>query len=85
MRLRQLYKILYIRLTSETPKFFKWIVKVGLLCTLLGTGLKAVDGSIPASISNVAGYVLAAGVTATVVGNFAIKDTEEVDKKLATA
>ena len=83
-------KNLWLRLTGDTPKFFKKVIAIGASLTATGTaiiGLPAalaaagVSIAFPPSIVAVGGYLIAAGAVAAVVGKLTITDTSILEKK----
>ncbi|MEO5912072.1 MAG: hypothetical protein ABIP95_14370 [Pelobium sp.] len=62
------------RLQSPTPRFFKKVKKIGLVLSGIGSALLAAPVGIPLLLSQIAGYVLTAGVIATVVASTAVEE-----------
>lgn len=71
-------KTLIKRLTSETPRFWRKALKLGLTLTAIATGLLvAPEGvEIPEFIRKAAGYMATAGFVLTVVAKATTTDTE---------
>ena len=77
--MKKFFNILYVRYTTECPKFFKLLIKIGLFCSLLGGGLKTQSDSLPPGVSNIAGYLLTAGICISVVSKFTVKDDTKLE------
>lgn len=62
------------RLSLSTPWFFRILIKIGLVCTAIGTGLLTLSAVpnivLPVWITSVASHLLVAGVIAAGVSKF---------------
>lgn len=82
-------KELWIRLTSDTPTFFKKIIKIGLVVAGVGTTILAlpvtlaaagVTIAIPALVTTIGGYMFAGGTIAATIAKTAVSDTSVLPK-----
>lgn len=75
-------KTLLNRLLSETPKFWRKALKLGITLTAISTGLLvAPEGlELPAIVQKAAGYLATAGFVLTVVAKATTTDTELSEK-----
>jgi ABC-type xylose transport system permease subunit len=78
--MKELLKLLYKRWSSETPAFFKNIIKIGLFCGTLGGGLKIAGDNIPKFVSDKTGYLITIGISSASIAKFTVKDKEIEDK-----
>ena len=62
------------RIMAPTPKFFKAVRRVGVVLGTVGTALLAAPVVLPAMVTTVAGYLVAAGLVATAVSSAAVAD-----------
>lgn len=75
-------KTLLKRLSSETPKFWRKALKLGITLTAISAGLLvAPDGiEVPEMVQKVAGYLATAGFVLTVVAKATTTDAELSEK-----
>ena len=75
-------KTLLNRLFSETPKFWRKALKLGITLTAISAGLLAApDGlEIPELVQKVAGYLATAGFVLTVVAKATTTDSKLSEK-----
>ena len=75
-------KTLLNRLLSETPKFWRKALKLGITLTAISAGLLAApDGAeIPELVQKVAGYLATAGFVLTVVAKATTTDAKLSEK-----
>lgn len=74
-------KEIWIRITNESPSFFKRIQAIG--GTLIGIGI-AIEASpivLPAFILGLSTHLITAGTIATIVAKCAVTDNEVLPKK----
>ena len=71
-------KTIINRLASETPKFWRKALKLGITLTAISTGLLvAPEGvEVPDIVQKAAGYLATAGFVLTVVAKATTTDTE---------
>jgi len=74
------FKVWKERLGSETPNFFKTIIRASVLLGSVGLALIAVGDSIPAPLKTIAGYLVAIGAVGGVIAKSAKVDTEDKKK-----
>ena len=71
-----------LRLTQTTPWFFRIVIRAGLLCTSVGTGLlllSAMPGiKLPAWSTGTASHLLIAGVVAAGLGKFVTNTPQDL-------
>lgn len=68
------------RIKSETPGFFKNILKFCAILGTVGTGLLVAGDSIPSTIHNIAGYLVAVSVTAAGIAASTSSDPKITNK-----
>ena len=82
-------KQIWIRLTSETPTFFKKIRTAGFASIGLGTAILGLPTTIagvglsivfPPTIVAIAGYLIAGGVVAVKVSSLAVVDAKVLEQ-----
>lgn len=73
------------RLHAPTPDFFKLIRRVALILGAAGTALLASPVTLPAAVTAVAGYLVAAGLVATAVSSAAVADRTDTEATAADA
>lgn len=75
-------KTLLNRLNSETPKFWRKALKLGITLTAISAGLLAApDGyEIPGLVQKAAGYLATAGFVLTVVAKATTTDSKLSEK-----
>ena len=59
------------RWNSETPRFFKNVIKIGITIGAVGAAIPTLPFAVPAVILAAAGKMVAVGVTAAIVAKFA--------------
>src|SRR5690606_23384674 len=62
------------RVNAPTPTFFKTVRRVALTLGAIGTALLTAPVALPAAVTTVAGYLVAAGLVATAVSSAAVAD-----------
>lgn len=62
------------RVKAPTPKFFKTVRRIAITLGAVGTALLTAPVALPAAITTVAGYLVAAGLVATAVSSAAVAD-----------
>lgn len=75
---------LITRVTSESPKFFKNIQKIGLTLGAVGGALLLIPASVvvlPAAVITMAGYFVAIGTVAAAVAKTTVEDKSVLDGK----
>lgn len=65
------------RLEHPTPKFFRFIRNLGVALTSLGGSILAAPGLLPSPVLNLAGYVMVAGMVATIICQAVIRDEDD--------
>ena len=65
------------RVNAPTPTFFKTVRRVALTLGAIGTALLTAPVALPAAVTTVAGYLVAAGLVATAVSSAAVADVPE--------
>lgn len=75
-------KTLLQRLASETPKFWRKALKLGITLTAISTGLLVAPDNIviPDIVQKIAGYLATAGFVLTVVAKATTTDPELTEK-----
>lgn len=71
------------RLNAPTPQFFKSVRRIALMLGAVGTALLAAPVTLPAAVTTVAGYLVAAGLIATAVSSAAVVDSPDTDTTAA--
>lgn len=71
------------RLNAPTPRFFKSIRRIALMLGAAGTALLAAPVALPATLTTVAGYLVAAGLIATAVSSAAVVDSPDAPASTA--
>lgn len=62
------------RVKAPTPNFFKKVRSIGLTVGAVGTALLSAPVSLPAAVLTLAGYMVAAGLVASVLSSTARED-----------
>lgn len=62
------------RLQSETPKFFKTVRNIGIICAAIGGVLIAAPVALPVAVVTAGGYLLTAGAVCTAVAQSVTKN-----------
>ncbi len=69
---------LITRITSESPKFFKRIVAIGLTLGAIGTAIATMPAGImvlPPALTALSGYFITAGVVAAAIAKTTVSDS----------
>lgn len=74
-------KQIWLRLTANTPRFFRKLQALGLSLSALGMSLQAIDG-IPAKVDSVAETLIWLGPVLAVVAQFAVSNTSGNARKI---
>lgn len=59
------------RLGAKTPKFFRIIRNIGLICAAAGAAIASAPVSLPAAMVSAGGYLIWIGGTAATISQFA--------------
>jgi hypothetical protein len=68
--LKTTFRNLRRRWNSETPRFFKNVIKAGITVGAVGLAIPTLPFTVPALITVVAGKMVAVGATAAIVAKF---------------
>ncbi len=80
---QNIMKEIIIRLTNETPSFFKKIIALGLTIGGVGAAILALPTSIiilPEIVTTIAGYMVASGVIAASLAKLTVADNSVLPK-----
>ncbi|SEM07731.1 hypothetical protein SAMN05216436_101339 [bacterium A37T11] len=67
------------RVSAPTPQFFKSIRKIGIALGAVGGALLTAPIALPALITSIAGYLVAAGLVASAVSTAAVDQEKETE------
>lgn len=79
----QFFNLFWERLVSETPKFFKKIIALGITLGTIGGSLLLLKGKIPDSLYDVSGYLMTIGIVAAAIAKSTTTDKKLKDKSEA--
>ena len=82
------FQILKQRITTESPTFFKYITKAGLIFIGIGTSFLALNQmpgfTVPFNLAQYASYLIVFGTAISAVSKLTCKDSDDKDKNSET-
>ena len=68
------------RLTSSTPSFFSKLRNIGILVAAVGGAIATAPVTLPSFITQIAGYLIAAGAAMGAVSQAVVQDPDAPEK-----
>lgn len=68
------------RLTSATPSFFSKLRNIGIIAAAIGGALATVPIALPDIVTQIAGYLIAAGAAMGTVSQAVVQDPDTPEK-----
>lgn len=77
-------KEIFIRLTNESPSFFKRLQAIAITVGAVGTAIVTIPASVvvlPAAVTTLGGYLMACGIVAAAIAKTPVTDPSVLKKE----
>jgi uncharacterized membrane protein HdeD (DUF308 family) len=68
------------RWNAKTPKFWKQVQRIGIVCGAVGAAIVAAPVTLPAAIVAASGYLIAVGGVTATLSQLTVEDTKDLEK-----